>query len=253
MNNNVLYDTIFRRKSVRRFDMTPLSQEKLDQLQDFIRNIKRLDENIITEFSVQSEKEVSSLFAIKAPQYLSLYSEKKGSYLINAGFILQQVDLFLSASGLGSCWLGVAKPNKDAAQSREGLEYIIMLAFGNPAEPVHRTSIDQFKRNSLTEISSIKEAEELLEPVRLAPSAANSQPWFFSGDTQEIVVSRKKLNLVKAQIYGKMNVIDVGIALCHLWLSAEHQGKAVEFDLTEGGKAPGGYEYMTKVRLNDKL
>ena len=250
MTNGELYNVIFNRKSVRRFDMTPLGQEKLDQLKTFMQGVKRLDEGIKTEFSIQSGNEVSSIFAIKAPHYISFYSEKKEGYLINAGFIMQQIDLYLSANQLGSCWLGAAKPNKSVPQGRDGFEYVIMLAFGNPSEPVHRTGIEQFKRNSLSEITSIKGAEQLLEPVRLAPSAGNTQAWYFSGDAQEIIVSRKKLNIIKAQLYGRMNIIDIGIALCHLWLSAEQQGKAVEFDLS-GGPAPEGHEYMAKVTLRD--
>lgn len=250
MTNGELYNVIFKRKSVRRYDMAPLGQDRLDQLETFIQSVKRLDESIKIEFSIQSGNEVNSIFAIKAPHYISFYSEKKEGYLLNAGFIMQQLDLYLSANGLGSCWLGVAKPNKDVQNGRDGFEFVIMLAFGNPAEPVHRTGIEQFKRNSLSEITSIKGAEQLFEPVRLAPSAANTQAWYFSGDIQEIIVSRKKLNIIKAQLYGRMNIIDIGIALCHLWLSAEQQGKAVEFDLS-GGSAPEGYEYLAKVRIRD--
>jgi len=100
----------------------------------------------------------------------------------------------------------------------------------------------------LSEISSVVCADALLEPVRLAPSASNTQTWFFSGDLDVITVSRKKLNLLKAQLYGKMNQIDIGIALFHLWLSLDHQGKVISYDF-EKDAAPSGYEFMAKVKI----
>ena len=126
-----------------------------------------------------------------------------------------------------------------------------MLAFGNSNEPVHRTNSSEFNRNSLSSISRIPGADDILEPARLAPSASNTQPWFFSGNTDEITVSRKKLNLIKAILYDKMNQIDVGIALCHLWLSLDHQDKSVAYNF-EKASAPNGYEFMTKVKVRGK-
>ena len=90
----------------------------------------------------------------------------------------------------------------------------------------------------------------LRKPVRLAPSASNTQTWFFSGDLNVITVSRKKLNLLKAPLYGNLNQIDIiGIALFHLWLSLDHQGKVVNYDF-EKDTAPSGYEFMAKVKIS---
>lgn len=250
MTNSELYQAIFKRKSVRKFESSPLSQEKLEMLLAFLKTVKRLDAGIRTELLLQTAEEVSSVFAMKAPHYITFYSENKDGYLLNAGFVMQQVDLFLSANNIGSCWLGVAKPNKSVPMAKEGLEYVIMLAFGNTSVPVHRESAQEFKRKSLSEITSIEGAEQLLEPVRLAPSAGNSQTWFFTGDTREIVVCRKKAGILKAQLYGRMNHIDSGIALCHLWLSAEQQGKIPAVDLTRQ-KVPQGFEFMASVRLEN--
>ena len=126
-----------------------------------------------------------------------------------------------------------------------------MLAFGNTNEPAHRTNNSEFNRKSLSTISKTDGTDELLEPVRLAPSASNSQPWFFSGNADEMIVSRDKLNLIRAPIYGKMNQIDVGIALCHLWLSLDHQGKEMSIDF-EKSPAPSGHEFMAKVKVGGK-
>lgn len=252
MTGNELYNAIFKRKSVRKYEMAPLEEEKINRVLDFSKGVKTLDDGIKYELSFQSSEEVKSLFAVKAPHYICFYSEKKEGHLANAGFILQQLDLFLSASGMGSCWVGMAKPPKEAPQMRNGMEFVIMLAFGNAAEPVHRESISEFKRNSLSEITAIKDADQLLEAARLAPSAANSQPWHIGGNAGELIISRKKLNIIKSQLYGRLNQVDIGIALCHLWLAGEQQGKRVTISLKQEEGISCDGEFMAMVRIENK-
>jgi nitroreductase len=250
MTNSQLYDTIFRRKSIRKYNMTPLSTSILEEIQEYARSVKSLDESIRYEIVYLSTDDVKNILPIKAPHYICLYSEKKRNYLMNAGFLLQQIDLYISANNLGSCWLGMAKPSKEVPEQKNGLEFVIMLAFGNTTEPIHRADISEFKRNELSSISSVNGMEELLEPARLAPSASNTQSWFFSGDGDDITVSRKRLNIFKAALYDKMNQIDIGIALFHLWLSLDHQGKVVSYDFNKAD-APSGYEFMAKIKIGE--
>jgi hypothetical protein len=133
---------------------------------------------------------------------------------------------------------------------KNGLEFVIMIAFGNAIanEPIHRTNNSEFNRKSMSAISSIADAEQLLEPARLAPSASNTQSWYYSGTPDKITVSREKLNLIRAKIYGKMNQIDIGIALAHLWLTCEHLGKSMALDY-EKATAPSGYEFMATAKI----
>ena len=231
--------------------MTPLNSETITELQKYASSVKPIEASIKYEFSYLNTNDVKNILPIKAPHYICIYSEKKDGYLMNAGFLLQQIDLYLSANNLASCWLGMAKPTKDVPLQKNGMEFVIMLAFGKTAELVHRTNVSEFNRKSLSSISNINGIDDLLEPVRLAPSASNTQTWFFSGNSDEIIVSREKLNLIKVQLYGKMNQIDIGIALCHLWISLDHQGKAATFDF-HTGVAPKGYEFMATVKTGGK-
>lgn len=247
MNNTDFYNAIYKRKSVRKFAREPLEATRLENLKSFINELVPLYGDIRTEIVILSENEVKTLLPIKAPHYVVAYSEAKEGHLVNVGFMLQQVDLFLSASGIGACWLGMGTPQKEAA-SRNGLEYIIAMPFGDPEEQVHRESTAEFKRKALSEITDIKGAEELLEPVRLAPSASNTQPWFFTGSANSITVCRSLPNILKAALYGKYNRIDMGIALCHLRISALHMGRTIEFG-REGISVPKGNEYITTAHI----
>lgn len=247
MNSTELYSSIFKRKSVRKFKNQKLDEIKLQSLKEHIKGLTPLYAGIKTEIAVLSEDEVKTILPIKSPHYVAVYSESKEGYLVNAGFMLQQVDLFLSASGIGACWLGMGTPQK-AAASRNGLDYIITLAIGYAEEPIHRTDISQFKRNPLSEISSVAGGDELLEAARLAPSASNTQPWYFSGSSDKIIVSRKLPNMLKAALYGKYNQIDMGIVLCHVWIAALSRGKSIEFT-KENVSLPKGYEYIASVHI----
>jgi hypothetical protein len=246
MTNQEMYQAIFHRKSVRKYDSAPLSKDQLLEIEAFAQKANPLIREIGCKFFLLDAKEMG-MAVIKAPHYLCLYSEKKDGYLLNAGFTMQQVDLWLSHHGYGSCWIGMGKPAGTQPEAA-GMEYVIMLAFGTPAEPACRKKISEFRRNSLSEISQIYGANELTEPVRLAPSANNTQPRLLAGSAREILLCRRKFNPIKGAVYGKLNQIDMGIALCHLWLSIENQGKQAEFDFCKQA-APAGSEFMVKVSL----
>ena len=118
--------------------------------------------------------------------------------------MLQQMDLFLSANGIGSCWQGIPKPTKTILNSSK-LQFIIVLALGRPLENLHRQSISEFKRKSFNEITNIRDMDQLLEPARLAPFAT-VQPWFFTGgnDVIHAYCVKSKL-LIKVSLLENMN------------------------------------------------
>jgi hypothetical protein len=197
---------------------------------------------------IVGKDEIKLLLPIKAPHYFIFYSENKDGYLTNAGYMLQQIDLFLSLNGLGSCYLGMAQPTKTAMKISE-FEFVIVLAFGNATVPVHRTVISEFDRKSLLQITNIKNNNKILEVARLAPSATNSQPWFFSGSDGIINAYCMKPNLIKTIIYGKMNKIDMGIALCHIAIALQNENKEfrISFDIKANIDTPKGYYYTITI------
>ncbi len=148
MNNSDFYNTIYKRKSIRKYRREPLESSELKDLQKFMEELTPLYEDIKTEIVILSEKDIKLLVSIKSPQYIAIYSEAKDGYLPNAGFMLQQVDLYLSANGIGACWLGLGLPQKESA-SRNGLEFVITLAFGYADEPLHRQSTAEFKHTAV--------------------------------------------------------------------------------------------------------
>ncbi len=244
MDHVRLYETIFKRKSIRKYKSELLDQSTIEEVCSFISTLTPMIPGIKTNIRTLGSDDVKGMFKSGAPHFLAIYSEQKEGCAANAGFLLQQMDLYFSASGIGSCWHMLSKPlEKDDPVS--GLEFVISLAFGKPAEDLQRRSVSEFKRRPLSEITDIKGLDELLEPARLAPSGVNNQSWYFRGDSRSIDAYYQK-----SRMTDQMNQINVGIALCHIWLAALHVGKSVDFvvDGKRENGAPKGYRYAISLK-----
>jgi len=228
-------EIIRKRKSIRAYDMTELDDPTLAKVQLQIANCISLCPGI--QYSIEIVSKTKGMFGIKAPHYLIFRSEDKDGAFENIGFIGQQMDLYFSESGLGSCWLGMAKP-----ENKEGstLPFVISMAFGKPTEPLHR-DLSGFKRKSLSEIS--EGTDDRLEAARLAPSGMNAQNWYFIADNGKIHCYRKKPKSLVGLMSGKLGCIDMGIALCHIMKESE----GFNFSNEQNTSERKGYIYMGTV------
>jgi len=228
-------DIIYKRKSIRKYDQTKLDESMLEKVREKIANLKPLYPDI--KYSVDIVGKTKGIFGIAAPHYLVFGSEDKEGFRENIGFIGQQMDLFLSETGLGACWLGMAKPEEKPDSS---LPFVISMAFGAPAETLYR-NISEFKRKTITEMS--EGSDPRLEAARLAPSGMNAQNWYFIAQDEMIHCYTKKPTLLSGLLAGSLVYIDFGIALCHI---AEESG---EFTFTKMTGAPErkGLTYMGTV------
>ncbi|MCE5296364.1 MAG: nitroreductase [Euryarchaeota archaeon] len=246
MTVNDLYPFIFRRKSIRKFLPGPLDESELSSIRSFMDVVKPLHPEIRTEMRMIEAKDLRGLLRTDAPYNITFCSEPKEGYLANAGFMLQQVDLFLSANGFGNCYQGMAKPVKGIVPP-PGLEFVISTSFGRPAVELHRGSVAEFNRKAIDMISTVNGMDDIMEAARLAPSGVNNQSWFFTGGEGKIH------SYFRRSLIGEnMNQINVGIALCHIWIAAEHSGRKVEFaDVEEGyASAPSRYSYIITVKVS---
>lgn len=246
MEQTDLYGAIFKRKSIRKFDQSPLDADTLAKVSAFIRSVRPLFGDIKVELKILSDNDVrGSFMKVKAPHFIAAFSETKEGSLANVGFLLQQVDLFLSASGLGSVWQGNPKPSREITDASK-LDFVIVMAFGRPAEPLHRENVSEFKREPIEKIRDFAGHDDLLEPARLAPSAINNQPWFFTGGEGTIDVY-----CATSMMVDKWNILAGGIAACHIWIAATHLGKGVDFVLDEaaGERAPSKHRYIVTLKI----
>jgi hypothetical protein len=248
MSSNNLYDAIAMRKSIRKYDPKPLSDEVLSNVMNYIKTLNPLFPEIKTEISIVSPDAVKGIIQVKAPHYIVAFSESKEGNFANIGFMLQQLDLFFSSNGIGCCWQGWPKPTREL-RTDKNLDFMIALAFGAPKESLHRKSAQEFKRKSLDEITDSDKFNELLESARLAPYGS-SESWFFTSEDNVIHAFCATGRIMKLNMIENMNKINLGIALCHLWAAAKHFGRPFEAVVVMEAQehAPVGYRYCISIK-----
>lgn len=220
-----LYDAIFKRKSIRKFDETLLlTEEELAAIKQEIDKLIPLVDDIRVSFEIVKRENTTA----KRGEYcLLMYSEKKPHYLLNAGYMLEQMDLLLASCDIGVCWYALAKPQKGQV---DDLDYVIMLAFGKCQPNNFRTGISEFKRKDREEIWKGEFNSDVIKAVRLAPSACNTQPWRVVSNNNWIKLYRntKIKSFIPASKLPYYNSIDMGICLCFLEIAMIQKGYKFE-------------------------
>ena len=212
-----LKEMIYHRKSFRSYHSEEVNANTLRSIEDFIKNAKRLYPEEKLSWDIIGPEKIKCVLPWRAPHNIAIYAERKTEALVNLGFVFQQVDLYMQSIGLGTCWLGMGKIANDAGEEftdHSGMKCVMMIAFGKSDE-AFRNDISEFKRKTLAEIADT--ADERLEPARLAPSAVNSQPWYFVHEGNNVHTYCMD-RFFRKQFLGDMNKMDVGIALAQIYL-----------------------------------
>ena len=178
----------------------------------------------------------------KTPHFIAIFSDGSDDGLLNVGFMYQQLDLYAQSIGLGTCWVGLGNLT-DKESAPEGMKLAVMMAIGLPDNVPERTAAD-FKRKPMADIAD--RPDDRLEALRLAPSATNSQPWYVTHEGDTLHLFREELGLIRQRTHGRMNKIDMGIGLCHLY--AEHP-ETFRFWREEHAPKVEGQIYIGSVTL----
>lgn len=216
-----LYSPIFTRKSIRKFDMAPLGKDTLQQIETFISGLQPLLPNSKLTHRTVGPEEVKGLAVPKAPHYMLISGKDQPIRNICAGFLFQHAELYLYSLGYATRWLSTLKGKENDPN------YIAGFAFGKPAESATR-KLDEFERKPMAEIA--KGNDSRFEAVRLAPSGMNAQPWYFIVEGNAVhVYYLESLGGLKGMLYH-LTDLDAGLALCHMDVASEHEGKPFRFN-----------------------
>jgi hypothetical protein len=230
---------IYRRKSIREYD-----DRAIDFLEDSTDLTKKfglvpLFKDIRYKIVVFKNDEIKN---IRSKYFIAFFSEEVDGGRENIGFIGQQLSLELQAIGIGTCWLGIKKPERKD-RTADGLGYVLAMSAGYPKGEATRP-LDKISRRDISEIA-LGEADEYIEAVRLAPSAVNNQPWAVekAGDKYNFYLAKPK-NFILGSILGDLRKIDMGIGMAHLFIKAKSAGKAVEIN-SDGQNLPNAIYVAT--------
>ena len=206
------YKEIFKRKSFHFFNGgEKTTEEDVVTISDYIKTIVPLYPDFKTEIVIVKENETT---CHRGADYCILfYSEPKGDYLRNIGYIGEQIDLFLTSINIGALWFGIGKPKE---KRNNGLEHVIMMAIKRMPKESFRKDMFKAKRKPIEEIWS-GEQLDIANIVRFTPSACNTQPWLveFKEDTLSIYRYKKpgKRGIMPIDKVMYYNRIDIGIFL----------------------------------------
>lgn len=226
------YEAIFRRKSVRKYKKAEVDEAVLDKIRSFGQDALGVRPDIRVKWRIYKgcDHKVKGLFQVKAPYYAALYSEVCEDCQINGGCLMEQLVLYLHTQGIGSCYQGGAKLREE---EEDGMELLMILAFGYPEEPLERRRAD-FKRVELRKLVKTggpvnRQLKILLEPARLAPSALNQQPWRFVAAENKIHLFVRRPGRVGYQRQLGKSMFHAGIVLSHMLIAAEEHWLDLEY------------------------
>ena len=198
-----LYEAVYTRKSIRNFRKDKVETSILEGMIQFYHEMEPLFPGIETSIEL-------------------IYTEDKERADMNAGYIMQQISLYLFSKGVGSCFQGMG--HLKGEMPKEGMRCVILMAIGYPKVDMVRNQEDA-KRESMEDLCAVKEpprrfVKEFLEVARLAPSAFNSQPWRFVVYENRVHVFSKQ-TVAHRRLLGKYNEFDFGIMLANIMIAAE--------------------------------
>ncbi len=230
---NRLYEQIYKRKSVRIYNDKQLNKELKEKILSAISQLKlynNKDSKLIFKIMTFNEfvesaklKIIPKKVLINSPYYLAIYKNNCDDPYVNAGFCGEEIVLKLEEIGLKTCWVGTADPFGKSES------FIIGIAFGfsddNKEINRKRNDLDSFFEGECDNI-------EIVKALREAPSARNSQPVRLSFNENKISIFYRDglRSLMKV-----MNTIDMGIALKHITLTLEKNGKDFSIQKTQNG------------------
>ena len=196
-------------------------------------------------------------FMVNAPYYLILSSTKHDGYYINAGYLMEQVSLYLTSKDIGSCFLGATRLS-DEIKINPSMEHVITLGFGGSNSKIQRIPNKQ-KRLAEKDIVTYKEdvsenIREIIEAARLSPSSNNNQPWRFVVYKNRIHIFCKK-NLIKLNNSDKLKQIDIGVAIGNMLVAIDEMWLYAELLRLDNvsKKSFKDYEYVITLKLNSSL
>ena len=136
-----LYEAIGCRHSVRKYTDREVTEKLRGQILSYFDKTSRLNDRIRVEAVIfdntKKKADVHGLWKVDAPYYLAIYSDQEEGCERNAGYLMEQMVLYMTAKGIGTCYLGSVQP---AQKVRGGKRCLMMVAFGYPEGKLYRES-----------------------------------------------------------------------------------------------------------------
>ena len=258
-------ELIKQRKSVRTFDGTGLKKEHLAELEKHIVEIIcPFDANITFRILDANKNNLSSPVIVGADTYLAAKVERNGQYELAYGYCFEEACLYAASMGIGTVMLAASLSRQTFEKAMDVKENEVMPVASPIGYPAAKRSIrESLMRKGLKADERIAfeslffdetfdcgltreragDFAEPLEMMRLAPSAANKQPWMavVCGRAVHFYENRT----MKVSPLGDIQKVDIGIGLAHFDLTRKENGLSGGFTFKDPGmKTPENVHYV---------
>lgn len=242
--------TIKARHSVRTYEkggLTARERDRINELMDELTNpfsVKVSFRLLHASTAARSEK-LGTYGVIKGANDFIGASVIKGALALEAlGYNMETLILYITALGLGTCWLGGSFQRSGFATAmdiKENELFPVISPVGHPADKKRATesimswAMKSGQRNEWKKLFfktdfntplTVSEAGSFafpLEMVRLAPSAVNKQPWrIVQGNNAYHFYEAKSIQDSKQGI--DIQRVDIGIAASHFHMAVLEKG-----------------------------
>lgn len=244
-------ELIGQRRSVRSFDGRILDESVKDELLTFANSIVNPFGISVTFKYLDAVRDgLSCPVASGTDLYLGAKIKNVPNAFLAFGYTFEMLVLYAKSLGLGTVWIG-GTMNRSAFERAMELEADEIMPCVTPVgyeaekmsvrETLMRKAVKADERLPFEELffsdsfdspltkEKAGELSKVLEMVRLAPSAVNKQPW-------RAVVTENAVHFYLKRSKGfahggklDMQMIDMGIALCHFALAAEECGLEIKY------------------------
>ena len=265
-----IMEIIKARRSVRSFDEREIDPETLENLKSYAENIAN-PYGIPVEFRYLDAKEhgLTSPVVVGTEVYAAGKIPMEKNFSAAFGYSFELFVLKAWELGIGTVWMG-GTMNRDAFEKAMEVQDGWVMPCSTPLgyaakkmsvrEKMMRTGIKADTRDDFEELffsgsfdtpltrEKAGELEKAFEAVRLAPSAVNKQPWRVAvcGDAVHFYLKRSKGFGYDEKL--DMQMIDMGIALCHFDLAAKELGINAQFELADP-KLCDDMEYVASYKI----
>lgn len=244
------------RYSVRTYSEQPIPEEVKNQLRTYMDTLsnpfsQKVTFRLLETDTLANSEKLGTYGVIKgAHDYIGATVKKQDFALEAVGYEFEKLILYSASVGLGTCWLGGTFNRGEFAAAMGVQEEDLFPAIspiGYPSNKKHltesliRISAKSNQRKPWEELffendfsgtlpkSDAGDYADVLEMVRLAPSASNKQPWRIIQKENSFHFYEFKTPGYSDRFDYDIQQLDIGIALCHFHLAALEKGLSGEF------------------------
>ncbi len=278
-----MIEAINKRISVRSYADRPIEDDKKKQLINLLQSTNEgpFGHKVrfaLVDFSEMDRNEIRNLgtYGFISGAQLFIVSAVKDGFgeigvareFVDLGYCFEKIILNATNLGMGTCWLGGTFKRANFAKRANATEDEIVPAISPIGYARDRRTVREVLVRRFANSDQRKPWEELffegnlhiplsgesagayavpLECVRLGPSASNNQPWRVVYQKQQ---GAFHFYLKRTLGYNKFNgkidlqLVDMGISMCHFELSAREKGLDGMWEVVKPDLDMGDAEYI---------